>query len=260
MGLLLAPIALAACAEPADTFIEPSYVACDASADTPAELKVVTYNIKAGLESSLDEIGDVLFELDPDVVLLQEVDNNVDRTGNVDQAGALAERLGMDYAYGAAKVQRDGDFGLAVLSRLPFAGAERIELPSEGSFEPRIALAGDVCVGGRSVRVFSTHSDLNPMAQEAQQRALAEHAAPYVETGVIVGGDMNATFEAPGLQALFNTPLVDTAASHTDKATCAGRTIDFVLADGALGQGSVDADVIETDASDHYPVVVEIAL
>ena len=54
----------------------------------------------------------------------------------------------MDAAYAAAVTRPPGgDFGVAILSRLPFVGAERFDLPSAGSFEPRVALAADVCVG-----------------------------------------------------------------------------------------------------------------
>lgn len=228
--------------------------------DAPASLRVVTYNIKAGLESSLDDIGDILEELAPDVVMLQEVDRNAARTDHIDQGAALAERLGMQYTYGATKARGEGDFGLAVLSRLPFAGAQRIELPSEGSFEPRITLAADVCVGTRSVRVFDTHSDLNPFAQEEQQRALAAYATDFAGSGVIVAGDMNATSDAPGLRALLDVPLVDASGKNSDAATCAGRRIDFILTDDALGASAVSTTVLETEASDHYPVLVEIAL
>jgi endonuclease/exonuclease/phosphatase family metal-dependent hydrolase len=250
----------AACVEPADTFLAPEPVACS-DADAPAgPLRVVTYNIHAGLVSSLDEVGDVLEDLDADVIALQEVDRDARRTGYRDQAGDLAARLDMDYAYGAAKARGDGDFGVAVLSRLPFGGAERIDLPSELSFEPRATVAADLCAAGGPIRVFAAHADLSPAAQQHQQRALAELAQPWVGQGVVVAGDLNATADEEGLQALFDTPLDDVGGDYADEPTCGDRRIDFLLADGALSERAVDAHVVVSDASDHHAVVIDLEL
>jgi len=249
---------LTACVAPADTFVSSRFEACPAEArDSP--LRVATYNIKAARDSSLDEIAQVIADLDADVVSLQEVDRLMARSGHVDQARELAERLDMHYAFAAARVHGDGEYGVALLSRSPFTFAERVPLPSLGSFEPRVAVGADVCVGGETVRVFSTHIDLNPVAAKAQHRALSDIAAPFVGEGVIVTGDLNATARDVGLRALFSTPLTDLGAAD-DEPTCDGRRIDFLLADAHIADATIGATVIATDASDHYPVVVEMAL
>ena len=45
---------------------------------------------------TLDEVAGVVADEDPDVVLLQEVDDGADRTDEVDQLAALLDRLGRD--------------------------------------------------------------------------------------------------------------------------------------------------------------------
>ena len=254
-------IVLLGCSAPADTLLTPSITGgCEGGARLLRPLRFVTYNIKSGLNSSLEEIGDVLADLDADIVALQEVDRDAARTDHRDQAQDLADRLGMDSAYAAAVTRPpNGDFGVAILSRLPFVGVERFDLPSAGSFEPRVALAADVCVGDSPVRVFATHSDLNPFARVAQQRALSALARPYVGRGVLVAGDLNDTSDATGVRALLNTPLVDVGAALDDEATCDGRRIDFVLADDMVADGAADMRVIDTDASDHFPVVTNLS-
>jgi endonuclease/exonuclease/phosphatase family metal-dependent hydrolase len=248
------------CVQAADTLIRPERLTSCEGLQTPPTVRVATYNIKAGLESSLEEIGDVLEEMDADVIALQEVDRNAERTGNVDQARALAERLGMDSTYAATKKRGQGDFGIAILSRLPFASVERIELPGAFSFEPRVSLAADVCLGDAPLRVFATHSDTNPMASGAQQKRLAEIATPYVGAGVIVTGDFNATEADPGLQALQNAPLDDLGGAFGDAPTYEDRRIDFILADEPLAAAAESVEVVDTDASDHRPMVTQLRL
>ena len=256
--VLAAAATLAACSVPSNTFIAPEPDDCQGDVVVDGPLRVATYNIKAGLESSLPEIAAVLADLDADVIALQEVDRDAERTGRVDQARFLAEQLGMDYAYAATKQRSTGDFGVALLSRLPFVHTERIDLPSAFSFEPRVALAADLCAGDETVRVFSSHIDLNPVAALAQHEALSALAAPFVGQGVIVAGDLNATVDDAGLLALLATPLSDVGALD-DVPTCDGRRIDFLLADAAIATRAVEAMVISTDASDHFPVVADLA-
>lgn len=259
-AVAVAVASFAGCSVPADTFIRPTAQGgCLASDAAPSSLRFVTYNIKAGQESSIDVIGDVLADLRPDVVALQEVDRDADRSAHRDQARDLADRLGMQPAYAATKkLAGGGDFGVAILSRLPYALVERFDLPSEGSFEPRVALAADVCVGERSVRVFSHHSDLQPLARQAQHEALVDLARPHVGKGVVLGGDLNDTVQASSIRALVDVPLNDVGAAIDDMPTCDGRRIDFVLADDALAGDAPDIEVIETDASDHYPVLATL--
>src|SRR4030095_12566589 len=60
----------------------------------PRELDVVTWNIERG--SAFDAVLSVLRGLDPDVVLLQEVDRDCQRTGYRNVARDLATALNMN--------------------------------------------------------------------------------------------------------------------------------------------------------------------
>ena len=68
-------------------------LSCEHRGENTKPLKVANYNIKSGMWSSLDEVGDVLEGLNADVIALEEVDNGMGRTGHVDQSAVLAERL-----------------------------------------------------------------------------------------------------------------------------------------------------------------------
>jgi endonuclease/exonuclease/phosphatase family metal-dependent hydrolase len=244
----------AGCARPSNLFVAPDLSACAGSA-VASSLRVVTWNIRAGLSSSIDQIGDDLAALRPDVVALQEVDRDAERTGDVDQAAVLAERLGMTSTFAAARTEGHGDFGVALLSRLPFARAERIALPSDNAFEPRVALDAHVCAGDAEVRAVSVHADIYPWSAKQNAEALAHEVKDSVGSGVVVAGDLNGTPDAAGPAAFLDRGLVDTSA---DGPTCASRRIDYVFVDHAVG-AIADAVVADTgDHSDHKAVVVDL--
>ena len=94
----------------------------------PVPLTVVTFNIHSGIGRNglqLAQVAGEIAAVEPDVVLLQEVDQNRLRSRFVDEADYLAALLGMEHVF-ASNVERDGlragdpvsDYGTAVLTRL----------------------------------------------------------------------------------------------------------------------------------------------
>src|SRR5690606_16250040 len=127
-----------------------SLAGCGASPDASApdaadSIRVVSYNIRhgRGMDDSLDlsRSAAVLASLRPDIVGLQEVDDRVERSGNVDEAAELGEQLGMEHVFGAFMPYQGGRYGMAILSRFPIVSVNPLRLP-EGN-EPRIALLAE---------------------------------------------------------------------------------------------------------------------
>lgn len=253
---------LAGCSEPSDTLVGPELSACEDAPERSGPLRIATYNIKSGLWSSLDEVGDVLEQLDADVIALQEVDRVTERTDGEDQAKELGERLGMDHAFAAARTEGGGDYGVALLSRLPFAEVRRIPLESGNmTLEPRVALDATLCLGNRELRAVSVHADVYPWAAADHGRSLAA-ALDATASGDavlrVVAGDLNATPSEDGPLALVGAGLVDVVASFGEVATFLEKRIDYVLADRPLADGLLDVEVLDSDASDHRPVLTEM--
>lgn len=238
----------------------PEQVSCaDESAAAPTRLRIASYNMKAGLESSLEEIAAELEKIDADLIALQEVDFEVDRTGRVDQAGFLAERLGMQALFAAAMDRGGGAYGVALLSRFPVQSVERVQLDGFGVFEPRVALDAEVCLGKRAVHVLSTHADfLNP---GANIESLAKRIAPYAGKGVVVAGDLNVTPESDGPARLTAESLTDLFSSDPRHTYWPGQTrLDYVLTDETFTQGAGERHVGDVKASDHFPIWVDLTL
>ncbi|NIP83601.1 MAG: endonuclease, partial [Gemmatimonadetes bacterium] len=80
-------------------------------------------------EVDLARVADVLRPLDADVITLQEVDRGVGRTGGVDQAARLGELLGMRAHFGGFMPYQGGEYGMAVLTRLPVLAVTNLRLP-----------------------------------------------------------------------------------------------------------------------------------
>jgi endonuclease/exonuclease/phosphatase family metal-dependent hydrolase len=252
-ALLAALLGLTGCVHSSDVFVAPDAGAC--GGETPSLLRVVTWNIRAALSSSLDQIAQDLAALSPDVVMLQEVDRHASRSDDVDQAAVLAERLGMTSTFAAARTEGSGDFGVALLSRIAFESARRVELPSDNAFEPRVAIDAHLCAGDLHLRAASVHADVYPWAARQNADFLAENLRESVGEGVVVGGDLNSAPDGDGPAAFTTRGFIDASA---DAPTFGSRRIDYVFIDEAAGRVA-DRRVPDTgEHSDHLPQVVEL--
>lgn len=83
----------------------------------------MTYNIRHGrgmdMVIDLERLADVIRKADADIVGLNEVDIETERSGGVDQAGRLGELLGMHVVYGPNIEYQGGLYGNALLCRYP---------------------------------------------------------------------------------------------------------------------------------------------
>ena len=109
--------------------------------------RLLTYNVHrcVGVDRKLDvhRIADVIAEHEPDVVCLQELDVGRARTGWVDQADAIAQRLAMSVQFHPAMKVEAELYGDAILTHRPerlVRAAALPTLPGLKGLEPRGAL------------------------------------------------------------------------------------------------------------------------
>jgi endonuclease/exonuclease/phosphatase family metal-dependent hydrolase len=235
----------------------------------------MTYNIQAG-GVALDSVAAVIRGARADVVALQEVDVHwSERSQFVDQADSLASLLGMQARFapiytlpGNAAGDPPRQYGVAFLSRLPIASftnhtlTRHSTLTTTATPEPMPGfLEAIVRVGGTSVRVFSTHLDYrgDPTVRRQQvaetMRILGDDARP-----IVLCGDFNAVPTAPELTPL-RTRLHDawpdsSGAGFTYPAERPVRRIDYVMLSSHFQV--LEARVLDTQASDHRPVLVTL--
>jgi endonuclease/exonuclease/phosphatase family metal-dependent hydrolase len=164
----------------------------------------MTYNVHScvGVDDRLDvaRIAAVIAQSKPDIVALQELDVGRLRTGGVDQAHAIASRLGMSFHFGCALKVAEEQYGDAILTALPMRlvkAGPLPTLPKVRGLEPRGALWTAIEVEpGLELQVINTHLGLVPLEQRAQAGALAGRdwlGAATRGQPLILIGDFNAT-------------------------------------------------------------------
>ncbi len=142
--------------------------------------RILTYNVHRclGMDGRLDvgRVAEVIARQAPDIVALQEVDVGRARTGGVDQAHKLAERLRMAFRFNAALRIEEELYGDAILTALPERLVQAGPLPGHPRIrrlEPRGALWISVELpDGRELQVINTHLGLVPREQRVAGRFL----------------------------------------------------------------------------------------
>jgi endonuclease/exonuclease/phosphatase family metal-dependent hydrolase len=157
-------------------------------------------------ESSMSgRVAEVIAELDPDIVAMQELDVRRKRTGGVDQAHEIAHRLDMACHFHAALKVEEELYGDAILTAYPERLIQNGPLPGHPripQLEPRGALWVEVEIDGVWTHVLNTHLGLVPREQQVQASFLAgpswlDH--PRRKGPSILLGDFNATSALGGL-------------------------------------------------------------
>jgi len=128
---------------------------------------IATYNVRRCLGTdrrlSPDRIAQVIARCDADIVALQEIDVGRLRSGGIDQACVIAEKLGFTSHFHPALRIADEQYGDAVLTRCPSRLVKVGLLPglrNLWSSEPRGAVWIEALVGGVRVQVINTHFGL----------------------------------------------------------------------------------------------------
>ncbi len=240
--------------------------ACRATPTHPPEpLRVMSYNIRHGEGNDgvldLARAAAVIAAVDPHVVALQEVDRECGRSGSVDQAAWLGEALDMDHRFGAFMEYDGGEYGMAILSRLPIVDSENYRLPPGA--EPRSALAVRVRLeDDTELVVVGIHLYATEEERLCQARRLGEFLARETAP-VILAGDFNSLPDSPVMQLLRRHWIEpDKGADHlTFDSRNPDREIDYFLYRPEACFQVVRIDVLDEPlVSDHRPLMLEFSL
>ncbi len=237
--------------------------------------RIVTYNVHrcVGNDRRLDvaRIAQVLANLEPDIVALQELDVGRKRTGGVDQAHEIAQRLDMACHFHAALRVEEEQYGDAILTCFPERLVKAGPLPGYDpipALEPRGALWVEVEIAGIPVQIINTHLGLVPREQQIQARRLAGPdwlGHPDCRGPTILLGDFNAT----ATSVVYRTFVSHLSAARrlvkpsTPTATFPSPLpvlrIDhlFVSPEIAVRDVSTPFAPINRVASDHLPLVMD---
>ncbi len=212
-----------------------------------------------------------IYDMNPDVISLNEVEKFNGNYGNEDQAKHLAEylteRTGETwYQFMVPGNGASTGIGNAILSRFPFETTDVCQLSAE-----RNAVHATMMINGRTVNLWSTHLDVDS-GRVAEARALTTCMSSFAEPR-LVAGDFNAAVGTTEIN-LMTAGYVDAwpaaksiGAAFNFPGNCDGCTrntrIDYGFTSRAASMLVLkSAQIFDTRnasgvmASDHKPLVL----
>lgn len=241
------------------------------AAQAAQTIRIVSYNVHScvGTDRKLDpfRVADVISSLEPDIVGLQELDVKRRRSGGVDQAEVIANRLKMNFHFHPAFNVKEEFYGDAVLTALPMRAIKAGGLQSYG--EPRGAIWTEIELGAVKLQVFNTHLGLLRRERMRQTKELAgsdwiSHPSA-IGKPLIVMGDFNSIPSSAAYRQLLQ-PMRDPKqqTGRRPDPTFPSRfpllRLDHIFT--ANGPRIVSAKAVRNKAtrlaSDHLPLLAEV--
>lgn len=236
-------------------------------------MRLLSYNIHKGIGGRdrryrLERVIEVIEEQNPDLICLQEVDQNVKRSKFDDQPKLLAEHFdAVDHHFQQNVFIKKGGYGNLILSRWPFVSRYQISLRLKWR-KPRGAQLVVVDTPEGHLHLIHWHLGLIEKERQWQVKQLLQHML-YQESShhpTILVGDSNDWRNKLEKRAF--------AESNLKQATCPPKKFRsfpayFPMAalDKLFHSDSIqvqEAQVVRTPlarrASDHLPLVVDFSL
>ena len=223
-------------------------------------VRVGTYNIHYGYHTDwkfyLEEMARTIEESGADIVTLQEVDAGRITSYGVDDALWLARRLRMGVVYQPTVEHLTG---IALLYRFPLQRAEGKLLTSR--LEQTAIVHAQIGVGREPLDAYGIWLGLEPEERAAQLTDALEFIGG--EGPAVFGGDFNSSPDSPVYHRLvkagFSDPFITGGfdPAPTSPSESPQERIDYVWIQGL---STLDAQVLDSTASDHRMVVIEARL
>ena len=233
-------------------------------------LRVMSYNIHVGvgMDKALDlpRIASVINAEHPDLVGLQEVDRGVKRTEGKDEIVELAKLTSMNYAFAHNLDYQGGQYGVAILSRLPIKTIDHRKYENRREAERRGMLRVEIELAGQTINFVTTHLDYqfeDGRVFETEQllKFLENVKGPLIVVGDFndepVGGAyklMRRGFQDAWMVSKTKEPGLSYPADNPVKR------IDYIFARNSDRLRVKHPRIVTSLASDHLPVIAEIEI
>jgi endonuclease/exonuclease/phosphatase family metal-dependent hydrolase len=225
-------------------------------------LRVMTYNI-AGHDQLYDvnhirKIAEVIRQMKPDIVGLQEVHRKTWQARFHDQAKELQALTGLNIFFGPSYSEAGGGFGNAVLTRGSIVSATIHPLPSIG--EPRSVIESVIRMDGANINVYITHlttwGRLKAASRDEELQCLAKHVRTSLYPYLLLG-DFNAPPDRDEIRKFRKLNAAQICGEDIGVTLpLLQERIDYIFAD--YGWDVRSSQVVKIGPSDHYPVIAEL--
>lgn len=233
-----------------------------------ALVRIATFNLLSGRAPGrpfdVDSFTAAVRDLDADLLALQEVDRDQDRSGRRDLAALAAEATGaVGWRFVPTLVGPPGHwvrpsagatgpaYGIALLSRRPVHDWDVVRLPRLPGDEPRVAVVATVETPAGPWRVVATHlTYLRPSCY--RQLAALRPVLRRTPSPVLLLGDLN---QGPAAARRI-TGLRPVVGGATFPAGTPRAQLDHVLSSHDLGR--VTGGPVRLAISDHRALVADL--
>ncbi|MEE2755822.1 MAG: endonuclease/exonuclease/phosphatase family protein [Myxococcota bacterium] len=227
------------------------------------QLDVMSYNIRLGLDSSLDAIAHAIIDHGvPDVLALQEVGNHWNMGERVDQTDYLARRLNMNGTFcGALRDSDGGRYGIALLTRSEHEVITRRCLHKDQD-EQRVCLIAKMKTK-TPITLVTSHLSIKEAERREQAKALSSIMGTVSGPALLLG-DLNARPESVEYSALMDTCSdafngFGSGPAETFSVKEPHRQIDYILLSKGHWTGESCRVLRDIKTSDHFPIWARIS-
>lgn len=227
-------------------------------------MRVATYNVLvADFGKSIDKIAAEIKDNNIDIIGLQELDLNVNRSGNIDVLRLLSEKSGLEhFHFFPAVVRKEGGYcGIGTLSKYPILNANLRKFEYR-NFEQRILGSVEIEVNGKIINFFNTHLSYEDNDVRIEQIKMMQNIISKKMPYVLVGDFNLGSFSE--LKEIKNANIVNN--EKTSFTTFKGDTSNkngFYSIDNIIVSNDFKvtfADVFPSESSDHEMLVADIEL
>ncbi len=234
-------------------FVLPWYFSADLASDG-VPLKLIHANVHTS-NTEYSRLVEFVTRESPDIFFMQEVSPSW-----IDGTRELLE----DYPYAYAE-PRDGNFGIAVFSRIPFDSVTHIDSPPLGY--PTILAS--VTIGDRPLTIISSHPP-PPIGRhlfDARNKQLRDIAklANQIDGDLVLLGDFNVSLWCPRFRQLEKSTGLKNARQGFGVLPTwptfmpfAMIPIDHALVSSGIGVSDIRSG--DSIGSDHLPLIVTLSL
>jgi len=243
-------------------------------AEKQSVISILSYNIHHASPPSrpgvidVNAIASVINQQKVDIVALQELDVNTTRSGvSLNEAEEIARLTGMTAFFAKSINYAGGQYGVAILSKLPMENKNVTPLPTDDATkgEHRTLATATIVLPGNKKFVFACthldaqHEDVNRQLQIKKiLEVLKQESLP-----VVIAGDFNALPNSDVIKQLdsYFTRSCVSNCPFTIPETSSNRTIDYIAFAPATKFSVLSHTVVdESYASDHRPVKAQLQI
>ena len=231
-------------------------------------LRIVSYNIRLGVDSSMTRIAEVMASAAPDVICLQEVGNDWIMGEKVDTTAIIAEKLDAPVRHYAPAIFQDGgEYGIALICKHKTVVEDCRQLPQYDD-EPRVLLTTRIEAPEGPIRLMTSHLSIEPRDRLEQCSWIAdrlEECNRDEPLPTVLVGDLNCELGSAELddlcqRAALRCALVEVLGNHPPSFPTVDphRAIDHILIDKSFF--ALRARVDPSLGSDHLAVWADLEL